>query len=207
MPGTNLIVAEHALRAAQGLRRVRARIAVNVLIGLAVSGWIGFLVLTGVLVAMRSSARPGFESGAQEVEQAAAAMAEASQNLVTGYQVGPEAAAAAIPATLPYGLTSYEERRRIQEWMRQADAVEHEYGNVSAARSIYDHAADKGWAPAALALALSYDPQELQRRNVVMFASDPAKARACYLKARDLMEAAVAFYLSRLPPGGGGKRC
>jgi hypothetical protein len=70
-------------------------------------------------------------------------------------------------------------------------------------------AAARGWAQAALALALTYDPNELQRRGVTV-PGDPIKARACYIKARELMDTTVAFYLSRLPsgsPGGREEKC
>jgi TPR repeat protein len=97
-------------------------------------------------------------------------------------------------------LTSYEERRRIQERVLQWDAADYQDGNVGAARQVYEYAANKGWAPAALALAFTYDPHELRRRGVAI-APNPAKARACYIKARDLMNIIVAFYLSRLERG------
>ena len=52
--------------------------------------------------------------------------------------------------------------------MRHADAADYDDGNVSTARNLYDYAAAKGWAQAALALALTYDPNELQRRGVTV---------------------------------------
>ena len=76
---------------------------------------------------------------------------------------------------------------------------------MSAARNLYAHAAARGWAQAALALAFTYDPNELQRRDVTV-PGDPVKAFACYVKARELMDAAVAFYLSRLPSGSPARR-
>jgi TPR repeat protein len=108
-----------------------------------------------------------------------------------------------------YELGRYEERRRVQERMRHADAADYEDGNLSAARNLYDYAAAKGWAHAALALAFTYDPNELQRRGVTV-PGDPIKARACYIKASELMDAAETFYLSRLPsgsPGGREEKC
>jgi hypothetical protein len=38
MPGTNMVVVEHVLRATQAVRRIRPRIAAYVLMGLALSG-------------------------------------------------------------------------------------------------------------------------------------------------------------------------
>ena len=59
MPGTNMVVVEHVLRATQAVRRIRPRMAAYVLMGLALSGWIGFLVLAGVLLATRTAVAPG----------------------------------------------------------------------------------------------------------------------------------------------------
>jgi hypothetical protein len=228
MPGTNLVVVDHALRAARAVRRVRPRSGAYVLMGLALSGWMGFLVLAGVLLAMKSAKAPGPEPVSEgtkreearklatsvqvEPQQAPpqpvpkAMNREQAGKLVTSVQVEPEHAPPPVSAAPPYELGAYEERRRVQERMRQADVADHEDGNVSASRSIYEYAARRGWAQAALALAFTYDPHELQRRGVTV-AADPAKARACYTKARELMEATVAFYLSRFPSGGREERC
>jgi len=208
MPGTNLVAVEHVLRAARAVRRLRPRTGAYVLMGLAVSGWIGSLVLAGVLLATRSAIAPESAGGheAPTAEPASKPRLQVEPKLVTRLQVEAERASPPVSAPVAYGLTVYEERRRVQEYVRQADTTDHDEGNVSAARNFYDYAASKGWAPAALALAFTYDPHELQRRGVTV-AADTARARACYLKARDLMDAAVAFYLSRLPPGRAEARC
>jgi hypothetical protein len=207
MPGTNLVAAEPVLRAARAVRRMRPRIGAYVLMGLALSGWMGFLVLAGVLLATRSPtvAEPRSALGPHVTD---VTRPDTGPELAVAVQPGhPPSAAQPVSAPRPAAvLTAYEERRRVQELVRQADAVDHEDGNVSAARSFYEYVAGRGWAPAALALAFTYDPYELQRRGVAI-AADPAKARACYIKARELMEAAVTFYLSRLPPGTGEDRC
>jgi hypothetical protein len=216
MPGTNLVVMDHVLRAARAARRVRPRAGAYVLVGLALSGWMGFLVLAGVLLATKSARVP------VPVSVPEATNAEPALKLATRLEVEPKppsvslvptpvavasatvsvAPASVAPASVGpvYELGAYEERRRFQERMRHADVADHEDGNVSASRSFYEYAAMRGWAQAALALAFTYDPHELQRRGVTI-AADAAKARACYIKARDLMNATVAFYLSRLPPG------
>jgi hypothetical protein len=230
MPGRNLVVVDHALRAARAARRIRPRAGIYVLVGLALSGWMGFLVLAGVLLATKSATVLVPELAPE------AKTAEPAQKLATRLEIEPEpssvsvtptsvsvAAASASAADNPasvapatvyvapasaasasagpvYELGAYEERRRFQERMRHADVADHEDGNVSASRSFYEYAAMKGWAQAALALAFTYDPHELQRRGVTI-AADADKARACYAKARELMNATVAFYLSRLPPG------
>jgi hypothetical protein len=180
MPGTSLVAPERA--AEYATFRVRPRTSIFVLLGLAVSGWIGFLVLAGVLLA-------GKPAGAPQPEQA---RIEARQP-TGGLEQAPGVKTVAI-------LTTFEERRRIQERVREWDAADHQEGNVAAARQVYEYAMRKGWAPAALALALTHDPHELKRRGVNII-GDAAKARACYLKAREPMNAMVAYYLSRLPPG------
>jgi hypothetical protein len=170
---------------------------------------VGFLVLAVVLLATRplSPPQPGAEVPRTEADERIATAAT-PQPQATASRSGSSATITPSeprPVTLPPApaprpvaiLTTYEERRRVQERVRQADAADHEDGNVAMARSVYEYAVGKGWAPAALALAFTHDPHELQRRGVTVRA-DPGKARACYLKARELMDATVAFYLSRL---------
>lgn len=186
MSGTSLValqrVAEHATF------RVRPRTSIFALFGLAVSGWIGFLVLAAVLLADRPAGAP----------QPEPAKLEAQQPIGAGLDQDPSLQAVSI-------LTTFEDRRRIQERVREWDVADHQEGNVAAARQVYEYAMRKGWAPAALVLAFTHDPHELKRRGVNII-GDPGKARACYLKARELMNAMVAFYVSRLPPGP-AERC
>jgi hypothetical protein len=187
LTGTSLVVAEHPAS------RAGPRTAIYLLVGLAISGWVGFLVLAGVLLA----ARLGPEVQGPSAEVAPVVISTFARDREAGLQAPPQ------PVAI---LTAYEERRRIQEWVQQWDAADHQDGNVGAARNVYEHAARKGWAPAALALALTYDPFELKRRGV-QIAADPVRARACYMKARELMNAMVAYYLSRLPPGAREEKC
>jgi hypothetical protein len=208
MPGTKMVVVEHVLHAAQAVRRVRPRIAAYVLMGLAVSGWMGFLVLAGVLLATRAAVAPG-PGPLPESPIAKGGERDTGHKVVVKVQPAREPAPAPASGSSLYELGRYEERRRVQERMRHADAADYEDGDVSVARSLYDYAAARGWAQAALALAFTYDPSELQRRGGTV-TGDPVKARACYIKARELMDATVAFYLSRLPsgsPGGREEKC
>jgi hypothetical protein len=207
MPGNNIVVVEHVLRAARTMRRVRPRTGVYLLVGLAISGWMGFLLLAGVLLAMRQATVPS------PVAVVSAAKPGMAQGFVTAPPSAPAPPVASPPVSAPLPvaapqpiaiLAAYEERRRVQEWMRQADAVDYENGHLGAARGFYRHAMTKGWAPAALALALTFDPHELQRRGVTVV-GDAATARACYIRASELMNATMAFYISRLPGAEGGK--
>lgn len=59
-------------------------------------------------------------------------------------------------------------------------------GDFAAARLFYKRAADLGYAPAALALARSYDPVELRRRGAIGLTGDQAMANRWYERARDL---------------------
>jgi hypothetical protein len=195
MHGTSLMVVERMAR------RVGPRTTGFLLLGLCLSGWIGFLVLAGVLLATRSAGTA--EPVPMERKQVVATTTSAVQKDVPAPQ--PVAAPRPVVRDLSI-LARYEDRRRIQEWVQQWDTADHQDGNVGAARLVYEHAVRKGWAPAALALALTYDPLELQRRGVAL-APDVGKARGCYAMARELMEATVAYYLSRLPPGAREEKC
>jgi hypothetical protein len=60
-------------------------------------------------------------------------------------------------------------------------------GNVSAARLLYRHAAESGLAAGAMALAGSFDEEELRRHRVKGgVQSDPKQAQYWYEKAREL---------------------
>jgi hypothetical protein len=72
-------------------------------------------------------------------------------------------------------------------------------GNVEAARQFYERAADMGLAQGALALAATYDPNELARRQVVGgLQPDPAAAQRWYERARELGAAEAEDRLRRL---------
>jgi TPR repeat protein len=60
------------------------------------------------------------------------------------------------------------------------------HGNVAAARMYFQRAADAGVAQAALALASTYDPDELARLRVVVMQPDLNLARRWYERAREL---------------------
>jgi len=156
MPGTNMVVVEHVLRAAQAVRQVRPRIAAYVLMGLAVSGWMGFLVLAGVLLATRAAVAPG-PGPLPESPIVKGGERDTNHKVVVNVQPAREPVPPPASGSSLYELGRYEERRRVQERMRHADAADYEDGNLSAARNLYDYAAAKGWAQAALALAFTYD--------------------------------------------------
>ncbi len=71
-------------------------------------------------------------------------------------------------------------------------------GSVYAARKFFELAANIGLAEAAVAVAATYDPDELARLNVVGLQPDPAAARKWYEKARELGAIEASERLRRL---------
>ena len=114
MPGTNMVVVEHVLRAAQAVRRVRPRIAAYVLMGLAVSGWMGFLVLAGVLLATRAAVAPG-PGPLPESPIVKGGERDTNHKVVVKVQPAREPAPPPASGSSLYELGRYEERRRVQE--------------------------------------------------------------------------------------------
>jgi hypothetical protein len=90
------------------------------------------------------------------------------------------------PAPSPAGprLTPEDRERMMTLLSRGNDQLQH--GNVAAARLYYQRAADAGLAQAALALASTYDPEELVRLRVVGLQPDRELARRWYERAREL---------------------
>ena len=79
---------------------------------------------------------------------------------------------------------------------RGNDQIAH--GNIAAARLYYQRAADAGVAQAALALASTYDPDELDRLRVVGIKPDQDLARRWYERARELGAPEAERRLKRL---------
>lgn len=74
-----------------------------------------------------------------------------------------------------------------------------QYGKITAARLLYHAAAEKGWAPAALALGATYDSRELQRSKVIGGVQpDLALAKKWYEKALELGSPEAERRLSQL---------
>lgn len=68
-------------------------------------------------------------------------------------------------------------------------------GKINIARLFYKRAFEKGSADAALALARTYDPDELQKMNVVGMEADEAMAEKWYQRAIELDSQAAETYL------------
>ena len=71
-------------------------------------------------------------------------------------------------------------------------------GNIAAARDFFERAAEAGLAAAALRLAASYDPAELQGLQVQGVVPDRALARKWYERARELGAVEAVERLARL---------
>jgi len=100
----------------------------------------------------------------------------------------PPAPQATLPAASPPSSQSAEpteEQRRAAAFLDRG-RTQVERGNISAARLFFRRAADAGLALGALALAGTYDPNELARLRVAGVQPDLALAREWYEKARQL---------------------
>jgi hypothetical protein len=86
------------------------------------------------------------------------------------------------------------DRRRAQELILLGE-IQRMQGRFASARAYYRQAADMGSPRGAMALAATFDPHEIAGTTI---APDKEVARAWYRQSRDLMDAAVEFYLKRL---------
>jgi hypothetical protein len=124
--------------------------------------------------------------------------------------LGPAAPSAAAPSPSPAArlqrpaapspttrqLLPEERERAMAMFGRGNDQIAH--GNIAAARLYYQRAADAGVAQAALALASTYDLDELDRLLVVGIKPDQDLARRWYERARELGAPEAERRLKRL---------
>jgi hypothetical protein len=102
-----------------------------------------------------------------------------------------------VPERRQRTLTPQEQQRALG-FVKKGDELL-DAGNVEAARQFYERAADAGLAQAALALAATYDPNELARRQVVGgLQPDPVVAQRWYERAREMGAAEAEERLRRL---------
>ena len=73
-----------------------------------------------------------------------------------------------------------------------------ERGDVDAARKFFERAADLGLSQGAMALATSYDPNELAKLKVIGLQANAAAARKWYDRAAELGAAEAGARLRRL---------
>lgn len=135
----------------------------------------------------------------------AAAQAASGQPANTAALGPPGLTTVPAPARLPLEPPvpappdiSPEDRERALKYMERGDAGLAN-GNITIARLFYEHAADLDWGPAALALAATYDPNELNRWNIVGGVEpNLTEARKWYERARELGAAEAVERLQRL---------
>jgi len=93
-------------------------------------------------------------------------------------------------------LTAAESERALGFHAKGQEQLER--GNIYAARRFFERAAEIGLAQSAIALADTFDPDELARRKVIGIEPDVAAARKWYEKARELGAAEASDHLRRL---------
>jgi hypothetical protein len=92
---------------------------------------------------------------------------------------------------------SAEDKARAERFLALGEKYFQE-GKIASARSFFQRAAELGYAPAALRLAASYDPSELERAGAYGIVPDRAEARKWYEKARELGAPEADERLARL---------
>ena len=103
-------------------------------------------------------------------------------------------AAMADPAAAPTNTPDHEQALRF--YHRGQDVLER--GDVDAARRFFERAADMGLPQGALALATTYDPNELAKLKVVGLKGNIAAARKWYDRAAELGATEASERLRRL---------
>jgi hypothetical protein len=105
--------------------------------------------------------------------------------LRAGAPLQPPAEAADPRGPAPPPAVTPQDRERAQRLMKKGDA-QLEEGNVSAARLLYERAAEAGLAQAAMTLAATFDAAEFARLKLRGVEADANQARRWYERARQL---------------------
>ncbi len=111
-------------------------------------------------------------------------------------QPAKEATRAPAPTSRPVGLSAAE-KARAEHALAQGEQYLAR-GSIQVARQYFQLAADAGLAAAALRLAATYDPAELQRLEVSGVVPDRDLARKWYERARELGARDAEAFLARL---------
>jgi hypothetical protein len=136
--------------------------------------------------------------------------AQKSERNLVARDAGPPAAASILRAGVGEGtersgqppqpaaepMTS-QDRERALRLVKKGDEQLAE-GNVAAARLFYERAADAGLAQGAMALAGTFDPEELARLGVRGIPPDPKEARRWYERAQQLGASDAQEHLRRI---------
>jgi hypothetical protein len=126
-------------------------------------------------------------------------LAEARMLLVVApTPVAPPATARPSPAPSPSPMPLPPAERERAIGLHDKGIEQLERGNVFAARRFFERAAEAGLAQSAVALAATFDPDELAKLNVVGLEPDVAAARKWYERARELGAVEAAERLRHL---------
>lgn len=123
----------------------------------------------------------------------AAAPASGPVLLPASPQVGSAALASPAQAATP---NPGDRERALSLYSKGLELLER--GDVDAARKFFERAADLGLSQGAMALATSYDPNELAKLKVVGLQANAATARKWYDRAAELGAAEAGERLHRL---------
>ncbi len=123
------------------------------------------------------------DPGTTTVRAASVRQADASPTQVTAAEtVAPPQPSEAAPPRKPVRALDPEEIALLMKQGEQFVAA----GDLAAARTVFQRAAEAGDATAAVALAATYDPTVLEKLGVVGIGGDVEKARNWYQKAESL---------------------
>jgi ATP-dependent protease ClpP protease subunit len=126
-------------------------------------------------------------------------LAEARMLLVVALTpVAPPATARPSPAASPSPMPLPPAERERALGLHEKGIEELKRGNVFAARHLFESATEAGLAQSAMALAATYDPNELAKLNNVGVVAEVDVARRWYEKARELGAGEAAERLRRL---------
>src|SRR5262249_8225351 len=112
-------------------------------------------------------------------------------------KAGPEPAQEPPPTPSPMNTVRAMQPEEIRLLVQQGEKFATD-GDIVSARMLFERAAKVGDAPAALALAASYDPIVLARAGVLGIDTDVEKARLWYQKAQNLGSAQALERLNAL---------
>lgn len=170
--------------------------------------------LSGLLITLPQDAAGSFELAITLVAVDGSVLAEGSSTLVisapkapagamilrTTPQLTPEPRDTTTRGAVPQPsrpAATPEDRERAGRLFQKGEEHMAE-GNISAARLMFERAADAGLAKAAMALAATFDVAELSRLSVRGIQPDPKLARRWYERALELGDREAEMRLRRL---------
>jgi hypothetical protein len=171
--------------------------------GLALSGWMGFLVLAGVLLATRTAVAPGL-GPLPESPIAKGGERDTGHKVVVKVQPAREPAPPPASGSSLYELR-YEERRRVQERIGGV----HELASLDVARPGLDWITSYRVTPPLRLVGIVGEGQRKGRLRPPPGGGVVVQATR-HRHVAVLVVGRVAFYLSRLPsgsPGGREEKC